>query len=150
VFRITKLTDYGVRLLAAFASRPPAEPRNAKEIAAEVGLPLPTVSKILKALSRGGILISHRGARGGYSLSRPPDRVSVAEIIRALEGPFAITECGATAPGSCAQEGLCGVRANWRLINDAVAGALERITLSEMVRPAADLERWLERAAPGR
>ncbi len=147
MLRITKLTDYGVALLAHFAASSGAEPQNARDAAAAMNLPLPTVSKILKALSRGGLLVSHRGAKGGYELSRPPERISVAEVIGAIEGPIGITECMASAPGTCAQEPLCGVRANWRIINEAVQGALEKITLAEMLRPAPDFGKWLEEAA---
>ncbi len=146
MLRITKLTDYGVALLVYFAATRDGEPHNARDVAADVNLPLPTVSKILKVLSREGLLVSYRGAKGGYGLSRPPERISVAEVIRALEGPIGITECSVAAPGSCAQEPLCGVRANWQMINEAVHGALEKITLSEMVRPAPDFGRWLEEA----
>ncbi|MFH1680069.1 MAG: SUF system Fe-S cluster assembly regulator [Candidatus Eisenbacteria bacterium] len=148
MFRITKLTDYGVALLAVFAGKQGGEPRTARDVASQVGLPLPTVSKILKALSRAGILVSHRGARGGYGLARPSEEISIAEIIRALEGPIAFTECVAAGPGACAQETLCGMRASWRLISETVSGALEKIMLSEMAGPAPDFERWLEEAIP--
>jgi FeS assembly SUF system regulator len=146
MLRITKLTDYGVALLAYFAAEREGEPHNARDVAAAMGLPLPTVSKILKTLSRGGLLVSLRGAKGGYGLSRSPEEISVAEVIGALEGPIGITECTASAPGTCAQEPLCGVRANWQIINEAVHGALEKITLAEMLRPAPDFGKWLEEA----
>lgn len=145
MFRITKLTDYGVVLLTHLAQRAGEGPRGAREMAREVGLPLPTVSKILKALARGGLLDSQRGTKGGYILTRPPEKISVAEIIAALDGPIAITECIATAPGTCDQEPLCSVRANWQMINRTVHGALDKITLSQMIRPAPEFERWLER-----
>jgi len=144
MLRITKLTDYGVVLMTHVAGSIDRQPWNARDLAAEASLPLPTVSKILKSLVRGGILDSHRGVKGGYSLTRDPSEISVAEIIGALEGPIAITECVASAPGSCDQEALCSIRANWQLINRAVYGALEKITLAEMVRPAPDFGAWLE------
>ncbi|MFH1278123.1 MAG: SUF system Fe-S cluster assembly regulator [Candidatus Eisenbacteria bacterium] len=149
MFRITKLTDYGVVLLTNLAQCSDEAPRGARDLAEEVGLPLPTVSKILKALARGGLLESHRGTKGGYTLTRPPEEISVAEIIAALEGPIAITECVAAAPGTCDQEPLCSVRANWQMINRTVHGALDKITLSQMIRPAPDFERWLEMSARG-
>ena len=95
MFRISKLADYGVSLLAALAADRGGEPHTARGMAGRVGLPLPTVSKILKALSRQGLLVSHRGVRGGYVLARPPEEITVAEIIRALEGPIGMTECAA-------------------------------------------------------
>ncbi|HEV8629360.1 MAG TPA: Rrf2 family transcriptional regulator, partial [Thermoanaerobaculia bacterium] len=90
MLRITKQTDYGIVLLSLMATEPERQ-FNAPELAAEAQLPLPTVSKILKLLARDGLLVSHRGVKGGYGLSRPPGAITVAAIIGSLEGPIAIT-----------------------------------------------------------
>jgi Rrf2 family protein len=90
------------------------------------------VSKVMKTLAREGILSSHRGVKGGYSLARNPERITVGEVIRVLEGPIGITEC-AWSPGSCEQESVCPVRGNWLRISAAVRDALDRIPLTEMV-----------------
>jgi FeS assembly SUF system regulator len=130
MIRITKQTDYGIVLLthlAANADRQYAAP----ELAAEARLPLPMVSKILKLLARDGLLASHRGVKGGYSLARPAEEISMAEIIAALEGPIAITEC-ISVESDCSHVALCPVSANWRRINEAVRTALEGISLAEM------------------
>jgi hypothetical protein len=72
---------------------------------------------------------------GGYRLSRTPEQISIAEVIRALEGPIAVTECSSeTTAGTCEYENRCDVRANWQRINAAVAAALEGISLQEMAR----------------
>jgi len=97
-----------------------------------VGLPLPTVSKLLRVLARGRLLVSHRGVRGGYSLAQPPEQISIARIIRTLEGPVSLTACAADEPEDCEHEGCCPVRARWKKINGAVWRALEGITLAEM------------------
>lgn len=134
MLRITKQTDYGIVLLSHMAGEP-ERLFNAPELAAEAQLPLPTVSKILKLLARDGLLVSHRGVKGGYSLSRVPEEMSVAEIIFSLEGPIAMTECIDDGPGECQQEGLCPLQGNWQLINQAVRQALEGITLRQMAGP---------------
>ncbi len=134
MIRMSKLTDYGIVLLAELGSLHGEEPHNARELAARTHLPLPVVSKLLKALAREGILVSHRGAKGGYGLARRAEEISVAEVIRVLEGPIALTECG-THPGLCAQESLCQVRTPWRRINDVIRDALEHVTLAELIRP---------------
>ena len=85
-------------------------------------------SKILKGLARAGLLVSHRGAKGGYGLARPAHAISVADIIVALEGPIALTACIEHGPGECEIEALCPARANWQRINDAIREALEGIT----------------------
>ena len=132
MWRITKEADYGIMLLAYLAEHPTGEIHTAREMSAWSALPLPMVSKILRSLARGKILTSHRGVSGGYSLMRPADETSVASVIRALEGPISIVQCGAV-PGACDQEPLCPTRINWARINREVESALERVPISEMV-----------------
>lgn len=134
MLRITKQTDYGIVLLSRMAAEP-ERMFTAPDLAEEAQLPLPTVSKVLKLLARDGILDSHRGAKGGYCLSRAPEHVTVASIIGCLEGPIAMTECIDDGPGVCDQEGSCPVEANWQIINEAIRHALENITLRQMARP---------------
>jgi FeS assembly SUF system regulator len=135
MIRITKQTDYGIVLLTHFATEPGRQ-YNAPDLAAAAQLPLPTVSKILKLLAREGLLLSHRGVKGGYGLARSAQQISMAEIIAALEGPIAMTECE-DEHGDCFHEPVCQVRSNWHRINVAVRAALEGITLAEMALPGA-------------
>ena len=134
MIRMTKQADYGIVLLTRLAQE---QDRlfNATELAQETQLPAPTVSKILKILARSGLLVSHRGVKGGYALARSAAEVTVVEIITALDGPVAITECIDDTPGECTQEAFCSVRGNWQRINEAIRGALEEITLAEMTHP---------------
>jgi FeS assembly SUF system regulator len=134
VLRITKQTDYGIVLLSHMAVDP-VRVSNAPELATETQLSPAMVSKILKILAREGLLASHRGVKGGYSLARPPEEITVAEIIWALEGPIAMTECIDEAPGECQQEPVCPLRGNWQLINRAIRDSLERLTLDQMAHP---------------
>jgi len=134
MIRITRQTDYGIVLLTHMAGRLERQ-YNAPELAGEVHLPLPTVSKILKLLTREGILASHRGIKGGYSLAREPEEISMAEIVAALEGPVAITECIDESSG-CTYEPICRVRSNWQRINTALQSALAGISLAEMTHPS--------------
>lgn len=135
MLRVTKLADYGVVLLTQFACDPQHRMHNARDIAGEVHLPQPVVSKILKLLTHSGLLISHRGTKGGYSLARSPEEITVAQIIRVLEGPIAITECTDRVHGECGLEHRCQVRGNWHRINQAIREALNKITLAELARP---------------
>ena len=98
-------------------------------------VPLPTVSKLCKELSRAGLVASHRGRHGGYALARPADQVSVAEVVEALEGPIALTECSTDVIGLCDFEARCPIRSNQQIISKAVSGALERLMLSDLVQP---------------
>lgn len=133
MLRITKQTDYGIVLMTHLAQS--EEPQHsAPELAEALRIPLPMVSKILKILARDGLLTSHRGVHGGYSLSRAPEAITVDQLVGALEGPIAMTEC-VEDHHDCARESFCAVRGNWQVINRAIQGALRGITLADMVRP---------------
>ena len=131
MIRLSRISDYGIVLMASLAEQPPDTHLSAREIAERTQLPLPVVSKILKALTREGLLLSQRGPRGGYGLARSPDAINVVEMITALEGPIGLTEC-TMHPGHCVQEASCHVRKPWQQINHVVRSALARVTLAEL------------------
>ncbi|MFP4207075.1 MAG: SUF system Fe-S cluster assembly regulator [Wenzhouxiangella sp.] len=133
MLRISKLTDYATVLLAALAQRGGACVP-ASQLAEETRLELPTAAKVLKTLAKSGLVRSVRGVNGGYQLVRPPDQTSVAAIVRAMEGPIALTECS-LEPGLCAHESQCNLRGNWQRIGQAVEHALERLTLRDLYQP---------------
>lgn len=135
MLRLSKMADYGTIVMTAMI-REPERSRSAAEIAAVIHVPVPTVSKILKMLARSGLVLSLRGAKGGYRLSRAAEEISLTDIIHAMDGPIGMTECSIT-PGLCSQEAGCAVRANWRRINQAVLGVLQAITLDQMIEPVA-------------
>ena len=144
MFRLSKTTDYGIVLMAQLASEEPADgaaarraaARNARELAERSDLPMPMVSKILKGLAREGLLVSQRGSKGGYQLARPAEDVTVAEMIRVLEGPVALTDC-AIGPERCEHEMLCAIREPWQVISRVVERALADVTLADLVRNGA-------------
>ena len=134
MLRISKLADYATVVMTLMAQAP-TQVRNAPEIAAAVGLELPTVSKILKSLVRTGLLLSQRGPKGGYKLVRQPEAISVADIIDAIEGyPMGLTECSSII-GLCSRESSCAVRTNWQRISREIRLNLERISLAELAQP---------------
>ncbi|GAB4358364.1 MAG: SUF system Fe-S cluster assembly regulator [Gammaproteobacteria bacterium] len=130
MLRMSKLTDYGIVVMSHLAGEGD-RPHTAAELAQETQVNQPTVSKILKLLAREGLLDSYRGAKGGYRLARHAKDISMAEIIDALEGPIAITECS-SASGSCDQEPHCTVRSHWQWINQTIHRALDGVSLEEM------------------
>lgn len=130
MLRLSKMADYGTVVMTAMV-REPERSRSAAEIAAAIHVPATTVSKILKTLARAGLLLSLRGAKGGYLLSRAAEEITLADIIDAMDGPIGMTECSVT-PGLCAQEAGCVVRANWQRVNQAVLGVLRETTLAQM------------------
>jgi FeS assembly SUF system regulator len=133
--KLGKLTDYGLVLMTCIARDDASPQRTARDLAIESKLPLSTVSKILKELLQSGLLISHRGTKGGYVLAREAHDISLIEIIAAIEGPMALTECSTDVSGLCNLEPSCPIKNNQRIINQAVRGVLEKITLSDLVQP---------------
>jgi FeS assembly SUF system regulator len=131
VLRISKLTDYGTVVLAHLAADH-ASVVSAADVASATGIGLPTVSKLLKALARAGLVTSTRGTYGGYRLARPPHAISAADVIDALEGPVSITECS-SSQSQCEHEGICSVGGTWQRINVAIRNALDEVTLVDLV-----------------
>ena len=107
---------------------------SAHALAERSHLELPTVSKVLKLLVKTGLVNSYRGANGGYRIERAAQDISVAEIIAAIEGPIAMTECS-VEEGLCAQEAICSLRGNWQRISVAIANAMDSVSLAEMAQP---------------
>ena len=134
--KLSRLADYGVILMSEMAHSHGGI-HSAQEMAASTNLPLPTVSKLLSALARAGLLEAIRGVKGGFRLARNPERISVAEIIKALDGPVALTQCIERGPGYCEVEMICPSRRGWRTVNDAVRFALESVSLADFAAPVA-------------
>ena len=134
MLKLGKLADYATALMTAMASAPD-QVHTAQGLSDRTRVSAPTTAKLLKLLAKGGLVESLRGAHGGYRLSRSPERITVAEIIGAVEGPIAVTECSEDH-SSCSMESSCSTRANWRLINRAILQALEAVTLAQMAAPA--------------
>ncbi len=142
MLRISKLTDYAILIMVELNEQH-GEVINAHLLASHTHLELPTVSKILKLLAKSGLVRSFRGINGGYSIDKGAGSVSVAEIIAAIEGPIAITQCS-IEEGLCSQEQVCNLRSNWRRISSAVASALQGVTLDQMSRPIRRIEPGLK------
>jgi FeS assembly SUF system regulator len=137
MLRLSKLTDYATVILSVMA-KDASRVCAAMEIANVTGIALPTVSKILKALLNANVLISTRGAKGGYTLATTPDNITVASIISALEGPIAVTECSISLQG-CEQAAGCNISGHWNVINRAIYNALESVTLADLIKPQETL-----------
>jgi len=130
MLRMGKLTDYATVVLATLALDPQRHCA-AADLAERTHLNRPTVSKLLKELQRAGMVISSRGAHGGYRLARRADMISAAQILDVFEGPIAITECSA-ASSRCGIEKMCRVGGAWQRINAAIRRALDDVTLQQL------------------
>jgi FeS assembly SUF system regulator len=135
MLRLSKLTDYAVVVLVRLADGQRAggdAVQTSPGISAATGVPEPTVAKVLKALAASSLVLSQRGARGGYRLAKPLGAVSIADVIAAIDGPIALTACVDGQQGCCEVESMCAVKGRWDLVNDAIQQALSSITLADM------------------
>ncbi len=135
MLRISKLTDYAT-LIMSYLALHPAQVFSATTIAKEIHLPVPTVSKILKILSEAKLVVSQRGIAGGYRMARSAKEITIAELITAIEGHPALTEC-CNAINSCALDSLCVIKENWKAINKMMVSIVSNLTLNDMLHPLA-------------
>ncbi|MDF1677805.1 MAG: SUF system Fe-S cluster assembly regulator [Legionellaceae bacterium] len=138
MLRMNKLADYGA-VVMVFLARHASGLASARDIAAATHLGLPTASKVLKRLLAAGLLISVRGASGGYRLKYPATDISVADILYALDESRGLTECS-TTPEACALHHVCHVQDNWRLISQSIEAALESVSLHALAKPVMPLK----------
>lgn len=134
MIRLSKLTDYAIVVMSEMARRLDMV-HTVAQLADRTGVPAPTVAKLMKSLTPAGLMVSHRGAAGGYALSRPAESITIADIVVALDGPIALTACVDGAEEACGVERLCPMRGNWEKINTAIRGALEQVSLADMMAP---------------
>jgi Rrf2 family protein len=130
--------EYGVRLMVQLGRHVGRGPASLAEIAAEEDLPRAYLEQLVVSLREAGLVTSTRGAHGGYELARPPETISMAEVLRALEGPIAPMMCASDDPEHatlCDRSARCTVNILWVRVRDAVAGALDSMTLADLVPP---------------
>jgi Rrf2 family protein len=130
--RLTARSEYGLLAMIDLASAPDSEPVCAREIAERQGIPLKFLEQLLVSLRRAGIVRSVRGARGGFTLDRNPARVTVLEVVEALEGPLTSTVCDGDRAASCGKTGSCAASVVWTTATDAVRDVFEQTTLDQL------------------
>jgi FeS assembly SUF system regulator len=131
--RLTHLADYAVVILTAAAARPGDERLSASALAAATGLPLPTTQKVMGKLGSAGLLSATRGIGGGFVFTRPARSITLADIIEAVEGPIAMTQCsGSEEASDCALDSRCRVKPHMNIVSRTVREALAGVTLEQL------------------
>ena len=131
MLKISRLTDYATAVVLFIQQDNKLQ--STELIAQAVGLEIPTVSKVLKLLTKAQILSSVRGANGGYKLARDVTSVSLYDVIVAIEGSAAITECSKT-DSLCLQEHDCDTRTGWQTVNEQIKTILIKMTIEQMAK----------------
>ena len=129
MLKISRLTDYATAVILFMQNDDKLY--SSEIIAKGVGLEIPTVSKVLKLLTKAKILASTRGANGGYKLAKASDDITLFDVIQAIEGNTAITECTKT-DSLCAQEQGCDSRTGWQKVNQQIENILVQMTIAKM------------------
>ena len=130
--------EYGVRLMVQLGRRYGTGPASLAEMAADEDLPRAYLEQLVMSLRDAGLVASTRGAHGGYELSREPSAIAMGEVLRALEGPIAPMFCASEDPEhaiTCDRSARCTVNVLWVRVRDAVTGALDSMTLADLVPP---------------
>jgi FeS assembly SUF system regulator len=130
--RLSSMADYAVVTMAAAARHCGGARVSAAQLAEETGLPAPTVQKLVSRLTAAGLLRSSRGVGGGLKLARPAAAITLADIVEAVEGPIALTACIEHGRHDCTLESACMVRPHWPIVNEALRGALARVSLTHL------------------
>jgi Rrf2 family protein len=131
--------EYGVRMLVQLARRwdgASTVPVSLADVAADEDLPRAYLEQLAIPLREADIVQSTRGARGGYALARPPSEITLAEALRALEGPLAPMICASEDPAdvdACTRMGACSVNSLWVRVRDAIGGVLDGTTLADLI-----------------
>jgi Rrf2 family protein len=131
MLRLSKKADYALMAMKHLAMRRDATSTSARDIAEHYDIPIELMAKVLQRLVRTGLLTSHQGTRGGYTLSRPSATISVADVIQAIDGPFTVTSCS-TADNTCEQFEKCSIRDPLWRIRERILAALGTVSLAEM------------------
>ncbi len=131
MLRLSKKADYALMAVRHLALPDGPSSTSAREISEQYDIPIELMAKVLQRLVRAGLLISTQGTRGGYTLSRPPAAISVADVIQAIDGPFTVTACS-PENHNCDQYSKCSIRDPLWRIRERMAATLEAVTIAEM------------------
>jgi len=130
--RLTRAGEYAVRCVLSLAGRKPGEVVSRKQIAAEMDIPDQFLGKIAQQLARAGILEIVQGARGGFRLRVPPDRLSLLEVVEAVIGEIFLNDC-LMRPESCLRSRSCAVNRIWEKARDQLRATLGEFTFSRIL-----------------
>ena len=139
MIRISRMADYA--LLVVFKMCDRDELITLERLCELTTLTLPTVRKLMRSLTHNNLVLSVRGPLGGYKLSRQSAQISIADVIEAIDGPIALTECVKSDGGDCELADTCGLKGNWNIVNRLISNALHNVTLDAMGQEPIDVKR---------
>ena len=131
MLHITRRGDYAIRGMVYLASRPADQMSLLSDIAANIDVPQALLAKIFQHLSRVGLVNSYRGTGGGFKLGQPAEKISLLDIVEAVEGPIILNRC-LTREGACHRDSICPVHPVWHNIQEKVRQMLREVTVKQL------------------
>jgi Rrf2 family protein len=131
--QITRSGEYGLRGLLFLAKRPPEKITLVSEISRDQNIPETFLAKIFRGFLRLGCCGPFGGAKGGFSLGRPANEITMREIIEALEGPIALNRC-LLKGGECKEEEVCPLHQVWEEVQQRFLEILDRTTMEDLAK----------------
>jgi Rrf2 family protein len=145
--QLTRAADYAVRIMIQLAGLPAGSRPNRAALAEAGEIPEHFVAKILQSLGRAGLIDSQRGMNGGFTLARPPEQVTLLEVVEAIEGPTRLNVC-LLGGASCARKKWCPAHVAWTEAQEAMTGVLRRFTIAMLAESGKTRMAALSAAAP--
>jgi Rrf2 family protein len=148
--KVSTRGDYASRALLSLVLHPEETPTSVRDIAERTGLPQPYLEQILLALKGAGLVRSKRGVGGGYVLARPPEDITLAQVVSAVDGPIVVGDFGEPHQnGACDHEGQCVLLAMWATVSERMRHLLEAVTLADVADVARGEAPWPEPSGEG-
>jgi Rrf2 family protein len=132
MIRLSKSSDYGLMAMRHLSLLPKGCCRSARDIAAEHRIPQALMAKLLQRLARHGLVAATHGIKGGYRIARPAGSISLREVIEAIDGPLAMTDCHDPCKGECPQDGVCTVKDPLAVLQGRIVDLLARTKVSDL------------------
>jgi FeS assembly SUF system regulator len=139
MLKLSKKADYGLIAVRHLALHRERHACSAHEIAAEYGISVTLMAKVLQRLARSALVSAKHGASGGYQLGKEPSQISALDVISAIDGPVVITSC-VTHHGTCDATQRCSVREPLRRVNEGILDLLRRVTISQLTEEVLETE----------
>ncbi len=136
--QLTRGSEYAIRAMTYLAGRPEGQVCALRDVSSAQDVPESFLAKIFQSLVRADLVVSYRGARGGFALARPADQITMAQIICAIDGPISLNKC-VLWPETCSRSGTCLVHEAWMRAEEAMLGVLDTVTCADLVPAEAEV-----------
>jgi Rrf2 family protein len=137
--QLTRGSEYAIRAMMYLAGRPAGEVSSLRDVGREQNIPESFLAKIFQNLVHSGLVVSQRGARGGFALARPGSQITVGQVVQAIDGPVSLNGC-VLWPDTCERSDSCGMHKVWICAQERMMGVLDDVSFADLVPSFVDHE----------